>query len=203
MKIFFQSRLFCRFQRVEKASYSMIWSDKRQKHHFRFFWGRFEEDFQLEEFRKLKKEVWNQGRVFSWKIKQRAIKSFWSWINSSNFNSRRINAGLIKGWKSILFFMEIYLQKWRWLRFLIDCDRLIWASGQNFCSKFEEKIIEILTLAGKVANKLSTRISLKKLSEAKLKERREASRQNISKTDFWREASLRAFSFATLSHFWL
>jgi len=44
-------------------------------------------------------------------------------------------------------------------------------------------------------------MSLKWLSEAKQKARREASRQNISYFDFRREASLRAICFASLSHF--
>ena len=42
---------------------------------------------------------------------------------------------------------------------------------------------------------------LKKLGIAKQKGRSEASRQNISNFDFWHEASLRAFCFATLIHF--
>ena len=58
-----------------------------------------------------------------------------------------------------------------------------------------------LTLAGKVTNLLSSSICLKWLSEAKLKARSEASRQNISNFNFCREASLRAFSFASLSHY--
>jgi len=39
------------------------------------------------------------------------------------------------------------------------------------------------------------------LSEAKLKTRSEASRQNIFNSFFCREASLRVFSLASLSHF--
>jgi hypothetical protein len=48
-----------------------------------------------------------------------------------------------------------------------------------------------LTLAGKVINKLAL-FSLKWLSVAKLKARSEATRQNISNFNFWREASLLA-----------
>ena len=58
-----------------------------------------------------------------------------------------------------------------------------------------------LTLAGKITNWLSPWNSLK-IDYAKLKARSEASRQNISKVTFWREASLRVLSslrFAILS----
>ena len=49
--------------------------------------------------------------------------------------------------------------------------------------------------AGKMTNYLCSFFSLK------VDERSEASRQNASNFSFWREASLRAFSFASLCHF--
>ena len=47
-----------------------------------------------------------------------------------------------------------------------------------------------------MTNKLSTSIS------PKMAERSEALRENILNYEFWGEASLRTFSFASLSHFW-
>ena len=55
-----------------------------------------------------------------------------------------------------------------------------------------------LNPVGKVTNKLSV---INWLNEAKLKARSEASRQNISNFNYWREASLRALSVAKLCIF--
>ena len=81
--------------------------------------------------------------------------------------------------------------------FLLNANLKRWSVKKSWLSNL--LILESsLTLTGNVTEKLSIEISL---SVAKLKARSEASRQNISNFDFWREASLRAFRFATLSHF--